>query len=662
MGGGWRVNEIQLSSIILMILLLEYQGCVSLNSEGSSLIIFRDGVDSDPYRSFANWNSSDADPCMWSGVHCLGTKVHTLNLSGFSLKGELAPELGNLTHLRSLVLSNNKFSGDIPKTLGLLTMLEVLDLRYNKLTGKIPGEIGDLKSLKCLLLSNNNFEGTIPPEIGNLKFLSKLQLDENLVPGVQGEIGRVNRKFGHGFSFAYDSVPTDRKTLIKIIQPVQTTDGSARRRLVAQSNNLAAAPVKQDHVISLPSSRSSGSFPAVPKDLLQPTSPRPPKDHSPDTKAWPRDTNNGHSEDKNPGNAWKYIIGISSGIVLISVAMAMLIICKGRAAKTIGPWKSGLSGQLQKAFVTGVPKLNHLELEQACEDFSNIICTYDAYTVYKGTLSSGVEIAVISTALTSLVDWTRRSEMAFRKKIATLSRVNHKNFVNLIGFCEEDEPFVRMMVFEYAPNGTLYEHLHVKEVEHLDWSARMRIIMGTAYCLQYMHELKPSVPHSNLNSHAISLTDDYAAKVGEISFWSEFMSNSKKKRDSSNSDHCDLATLPDEETNIYCFGLLLLEIISGKLPHSDEEGSLLNWATQYLNDESISCLIDPTLSSLNDNELDIICEVIKQCIQADERKRPTMQETVFKLREVIDISPDSATPRLSPLWWAELEILSAEAN
>lgn len=54
----------------------------------------------------------------------------------------------------------------------------------------------------------------------------------------------------------------------------------------------------------------------------------------------------------------------------------------------------------------------------------------------------------------------------------------------------------------------------VKEVEHLDWNARIRVIMGTAYCLQYMHhDLNPPVAHSNLNSGAIYLTDDYAAKV-----------------------------------------------------------------------------------------------------------------------------------------------------
>ena len=59
--------------------------------------------------------------------------------------------------------------------------------------------------------------------------------------------------------------------------------------------------------------------------------------------------------------------------------------------------------------------------------------------------------------------------------------------------------------------------LPVKEVEHLDWNARMRIVMGAAYCLQYMHhDLNPPVAHPNLNSTSIFLTDDYAAKVADF--------------------------------------------------------------------------------------------------------------------------------------------------
>uniref|UniRef100_A0A5B6ZHF5 Putative LRR receptor-like serine/threonine-protein kinase MRH1 n=1 Tax=Davidia involucrata TaxID=16924 RepID=A0A5B6ZHF5_DAVIN len=715
MGVRWYTYGIQLSCFALLILGLEIQGCWSLNSEGLALLELQARVDYDPFGAFANWNPNDTDPCMWSGVHCVDGKVQMLDLNGLSLGGALAPELGKLTHIRSLVLNKNWFYGAIPKEIGGLSMLEVLDLRDNNLSGTIPAEIGGLQSLKRLLLCNNKFEGSIPPELGKLNLLSELQFDENLTSAVADGIGCVNRKFGHciwqsslkqlkkadsfiipikgtlihyfnvfplfkfgkgslhGNAYSYhdnlSSLPEPH-----IVQNVQNLINIVRRRLLQQSSNLAAAPASggsaPEKIIDHLTTRSSGSFPAVPngkKGQSQAPAPSPPLHQTQNTSS-----PDGHSSGsvKKPtepssggisGNKQKYIIVSSSVVLLLVVAAAMLFMCRSQAVSTIGPWKTGLSGQLQKAFITGVPKLNRSELETACEDFSNIIETLDDCTIYKGTLSSGVEIAVASTLITSVKDWSKRSEMAYRKRIDTLSRVNHKNFVNLIGYCEEDEPFVRMMVFEYAPNGTLFEHLHVKEVEHLDWNARVRIIMGTAYCLQYMHDLNPPVAHTNLNSNSIYLTDDYAAKIAEICFSTGIASKSKISGENE-SEHSELPPLADPETNVYSFGIMLLEIISGKLPYSEEQGPLVNWAAEYLNDKrSISYMIDPTLKSFKNNELDIICEVIQDCIQQDARKRPTMKETISKLKEVIAISPDAATPRLSPLWWAELEILSVEA-
>ncbi|KAA8519643.1 hypothetical protein F0562_013912 [Nyssa sinensis] len=714
MGVRWYTYRIQLSCFALLILGLEIQGCWSLNSEGLALFELRARVDYDPFGAFVNWNPNDNDACMWSGVHCVDGKVQMLDLNGLSLGGVLAPELGKLTHIRSLVLNKNQFSGAIPKEIGGLSMLEVLDLRDNNLSGTIPAEIGRLQSVKRLLLCNNKFEGSIPRELVKLSLLSEVQFDKNLTSTVADGIGCVNRKFGHCIwrssskqlrkadSF---TIPI-KETLIHyfnmfplfmsskgalhsnaysccdnlqsspephILQNVQNLVNIGRRRLFQDSSNLAAPPASGGstvETISNPTTRSSGSFPAVPngkKEQSQSPAPSSPLHQTRNTSS-PDGQSSGSV--KNPtdpssggisGSTWKYII-VSSGVVLLLiVAAVMLFMCRNQAVSTIGPWKTGLSGQLQKAFITGVPKLNRPELETACEDFSNIIDTLDDCTIYKGTLSSGVEIAVASTLITSVKDWSKRSEMAYRKRIDTLSRVNHKNFVNLIGYCEEDEPFARMMVFEYAPNGTLFEHLHVKEVEHLDWNARVRVIMGTAYCLQYMHELNPPVAHTNLNSNSIYLTDDYAAKIAEICFSTGAASKSKISGENE-SEHSELPPLADPETNVYSFGILLLEIISGKLPYSEDQGPLVHWAVEYLNDKrSISYMIDPTLKSFKNNELDIICEVIQDCIQRDAMKRPTMKEITSKLREVIAMSPDTVTPRLSPLWWAELEILSAEA-
>ncbi|CAI9087263.1 OLC1v1021295C2 [Oldenlandia corymbosa var. corymbosa] len=680
MGGRWATYNIKLSCFMFFILVPEFQGCFSLNSEGLALLEFRSRVTSDPLGALLNWDARDKDPCLWSGVHCVDGEVQTLDLNGLHLGGVLAPELGNLSHLKSLVLSKNQFCGVIPEQFGQLASLEVLDLRNNNLSGTIPSEIARIRSLKRLLLSSNKFKGSIPLEIVKLDGITEMQFDMNLTLATAAEVGCVNRKVGHCYRFGKGSLrdgadqpgPSEQHSTKHEHHVADHT----RRILVEQSSNIAAYPYNEGislgDFFSAPSSMGSGSFPAVPKqkNISAPLSGVPTSGplHPPSNTMSSSGASFGNQPMDKPNPAsgssehtWKYVVGFSGGGILLFAAAAMLVVVYGRAARDIRPWKSGLSGQLQKAFVTGVPKLNSAELETACEDFSNIINVQDVVTVYKGTLSSGVEIAVASTAVSSIKDWTKYAEVAFRKKIAALSRVNHKNFVNLIGYCEEDEPFVRMMVFEYAPNGSLFEHLHVKELEHLDWSTRMRIIMGIGYCLQHLHSLNPPLVHSCLSTKNIYMTDDYAAKIADVAFWANLVRTSKNSGDIDGEQN-ELPPLDDVDNDVYSFGVLLLETVTGKLPHSDEYGSLLQWAQEYLNDNSrIGSLIDPSLKSFKHGELEIIGEAIQECTQKDPRKRPTMKEVVSKLREVLDISPESATPRLSPLWWAELEILSSEA-
>ncbi|VFQ60334.1 unnamed protein product [Cuscuta campestris] len=708
MGSKWTIHGIQFSYLALLILIADVHGCCSLNSEGLALLEFRARVEYDPHGVLEDWNADNCDPCMWSGIHCDDGKVQVLDLNGQDLKGTIAPKLGNLSHLKMLVLSKNHFSGVIPQEIGQLEMLEVLDLRDNNLSGSIPAQIGGLQLLRSLLLCNNNFEGSIPSEIGSLAFLTDMQFDQNLTSEFASGTGCISRKFGDCIWHVSWNPLTKAKFLITpvkkaiisyfnllslfslgegplnknarffsnelppgsltphLVKTLENRPYPTRRKLLEESSNIAAPPAANvgspalSNLITQPCNRSSGSFPAVAgkkaKSPAQPLSP-PPHHHNTTNPSGTQQ----ESDHQPPvsGNRWKYMIGIFTAVFSLIVAVAIIFVCRCRAARSIGPWTTGLSGQLQKAFVTGVPKLNRAELETACEDFSNIITTHAAFTMYKGNLSSGVEINVVSTAVTSLKDWSKRAENAFRKKIDTLSRINHKNFVNLIGYCSEDEPFTRMMVFEYAPNGSLFEHLHVKEVEHLDWNTRMRVAMGTAYCIEYMHDLIPPVSHSNLTSKTIFLTDDYAAKIAEISFWEELASKSKC---GDGEEHSELPPLADPETNIYSFGLLLLEIVSGKLPFSEEQGPLLNWAAQYMNDRrSVSKMADPTLKSFKEEELAAVCEVIQECVQQDSRKRPTIKEVIEKLRKVGDISPQAAFPRDSPLWWAELEILQAES-
>ncbi|XP_017221929.1 protein MALE DISCOVERER 2 isoform X2 [Daucus carota subsp. sativus] len=708
MGGRWNTSGIQLICLSIFILVLKIQGHCLLNYEGFALLSFRASVVSDPLGALSDWNPDDCNPCLWSGVHCVNGRVQMLDLAGLSLQGGLAPSLGKLTHLKILILSHNQFSGSVPKEYSGLPMLEIMDLRSNSLNGIIPSEITEMPSLKCLLVQNNNFEGVASKQNRNIDISTKLLSDGKHVSGAAAEYSCVNRKLGHRIfhchilSLKNKEAFTKAETRLKaelVSTQIQETlnhylrmlpspkfeeslftddaevfcnnprssseshnlDNTVRRRLAEQSSNLAAAPATgasaAEPIIVLPSTRSSGSFPAVPKEKKEPLhspAPAPPKHHH--SVAQPQNANNRYS-----GDEWKYIVGILVAVFFALLVTFICFVCRNLAVKNIRPWKTGLSGQLQKAFVTGVPKLNRDELETACEDFSNIFEAHDSVTVYKGILSSGVEIAVASTSIKSRKEWSKRSEYVYRKQIDSLSRINHKNFANLIGYCEENEPFARMLVFEFVPNGTLFQHLHMKELEHLDWNARVRIIMGIAYCLQYMHGLNPPMPHSNLKSHTIFLTEDYAAKIAETEFWNELQYKSRVST-RKESGHCDLPPPADVETDVYNFGVLLLEIISGRLSFSEEQGHIVTWASKYLTDkQKYKCMIDHTLKAFKNDELEVICDIVQECIHQDPWKRPTLNEIISRLREVIRVSADSAAPRLSPLWWAELEILSAEA-
>ncbi|CAM0950526.1 unnamed protein product [Alopecurus aequalis] len=349
-----------------------------------------------------------------------------------------------------------------------------------------------------------------------------------------------------------------------------------------------------------------------------------------------------------------YTLCTGGALGLVVIASTVYLLSRRKKDNTVIPWATGLSGQLSKAFVTGVPSLGRTELEAACENFSNVIGTESECALYKGTLSSGVEIAVASSPVKSAEEWSARSEEQFRNKISMLSKVNHKNFMNLLGYCAcDDEPFTRMMVFEYAPCGSLFEHLHIREAEHLDWPTRLRVIMGVTYCLEHMNQLDPPFTPRTLNSSSIYLTEDYAAKISDTDFW-------KNDKDASSTQ------TTDQDSIVYKFGILLLEVISGRLPISEDHGLLVLWASSYLDGKRpLSAMPDPMLrasSSVPDEDLAALCDVVRLCINRDTEKRPSMNEVASLMKGVIRLSPEQTTPRDNPLWWAELEIISTEST
>ncbi|KAA3489497.1 inactive receptor-like serine/threonine-protein kinase [Gossypium australe] len=698
MDGQWGFKRLKFRMMFMLVLSLFDQNMSvssSLNGEGLALLRLRERVVSDPFGALSNWKENDGeiDPCSWFGVKCSHGKVVILNLKDLCLVGSLGPEVGKLVYLKSIILRNNSFSGSIPKEVGELKELEVLDLGCNNFSGPFPPDFGNNLSLTTLLL-DNEFLGSLAPEV---KILSKFQVDENqLINNADARPSCESRDFPHR------NIEQPRHVALwRRLQ--QLLDPSKAHKANKRGSRLSVPPSLAHNHVSLPSTSPSPSplspflsplgAPFLPpsaspsSDFITPPSPspspslspavtptpalplpaeppvfisEPPQSHSAPANS-PASTPSQIEDERSDSEHHMVIMLIASigGSLFVLVLVLGIFLFRSSEVVTVKPWATGLSGQLRKAFVTGVPKLKRSELEAACEDFSNIIGTFSDGTVYKGTLSSGVEIAVTSTAVASREDWPKNLETHFRKKIDALSKVNHKNFVNLIGYCEENVPFTRMMVFEYAPNGTLFEHLHIQEAEHLDWGMRLRIAMGIAYCLEHMHQLTPPIAHRNLQSSSMYLTEDYAAKISDFSF----LSNATAAK-------AGLATMEllesqsaDAESNIYSFGVILFEMITGRIPYSVDNGCIADWASDYLKrDKPLKEMVDPTLKYFQEDEVEKLFEVIKTCVNPDPKERPAMREIAANLKEITAVGPEGATPKLSPLWWAELEILSTEAS
>ncbi|XP_047321910.1 inactive receptor-like serine/threonine-protein kinase At2g40270 [Impatiens glandulifera] len=671
-GSRWSFDWFKLlrPDVLLFVLVWFYYGssiCCCLNTEGQALLRFRERVVRDPYSALLSWNDDvqdeDANPCSWFGVGCTDGRVITLNLKNLCLDGTLAPELGKLTYLKSINLRNNSLWGKVPEEIGKLKELEVLDLGYNNFSGSLPTNLDNNLSLSILLLDNNEFLDHFSPEIQQLKLISESQVDENDLT--------YSSCTGVSCTSSSGSWIPKRKLL-------QTNAHHNKKKpklspspspsLHSPSPSPSPSPI-QSHISLSPSpspsplsSSPSKSFVPSPSPVLtpisQPETPLPPLSHPslpPSPNMIPGQSSHNHSKHIYRAMIWS---GVGGSFFFVASALGIFF-CRRNKVVMVGPWATGLSGQLRKAFVTGVPKLQRSELVTACEDFSNIIGSLSDGTVYKGTLSSGVEIAVISTAMKSAEDWSKSLEGQFRKKIATLSRVNHKNFVNLIGFCEEEQPFTRMMVFEYAPNGTLFEHLHIREAERLDWGARLRIAMGIAYCLEHMHKLVPPIAHGNLMSSSVYLTEDYASKLSDFSFWNEVTEANMASAGSSLLE----TPLSDPKSNVYNFGVLLFEMITGRLPYSVHDGSIANWTYEYFSGEKpIREILDPSLKSFKEQQLENVFEVMRECVDHDPEKRPTMEDVTARMKDITAVSPEGATPKISPLWWAELEIMSTEGS
>ncbi|XP_028789779.1 receptor-like serine/threonine-protein kinase ALE2 [Neltuma alba] len=285
------------------------------------------------------------------------------------------------------------------------------------------------------------------------------------------------------------------------------------------------------------------------------------------------------------------------------------------------------------------------EIEKATNNFDalRIIGEGGFGLVYKGFLHDGRDVAV-----KILKRYDQHGGREFLAEVEMLSRLHHRNLVKLIGICMENQ--TRCLIYELIPNGSVESHLHGsdKKTSPLDWNARMKIALGAARGLAYLHEdSNPCVIHRDFKSSNILLEHDFTPKVADFGLARTALDGGNKHI----STHVmgTFGYLAPEyamtghllvKSDVYSYGVVLLELLTGRKPvdFSQPPGqeNLVAWVRPLLTSkDGLQTIIDPVLESNVSFEAVVkVAAIASTCVQPEVSQRPFMGEVVQALKLV----------------------------
>ncbi|CAI8611720.1 unnamed protein product [Vicia faba] len=260
-------------------------------------------------------------------------------------------------------------------------------------------------------------------------------------------------------------------------------------------------------------------------------------------------------------------------------------------------------------------------------------------SVYWGQLWDGSQIAV-----KRLKVWSNKADMEFAVEVEILARVRHKNLLSLRGYCAEGQE--RLIVYDYMPNLSLLSHLHGQHSTEslLDWNRRMNIAIGSAEGILYLHvQATPHIIHRDVKASNVLLDSDFQARVADFGFaklipdGATHVTTRVKGTLGYLAPEYAMLGKANESCDVYSFGILLLELATGKKPleklSSSMKRSINDWALPLACEKKFSELADPRLNGdYSENELKRVVLVALVCAQNQPEKRPTMLEVVELLK------------------------------
>lgn len=578
----------------------------------------------------------------------LPPNLQTLNLAVNNFTGTVPYSISQMVALRDLNLDHNQLS-NINDMFSQLTNLTTLDLSYNTFSGDIPHSFNSLTSLKTLYLQNNKFNGTI--DVLTDLPLTDLNVENNQFTGwIPDKLKGINNLQTSGNSF----------------------------------NNGPAPPPPP----------SSSSPPST-------NTPPPSRQHAvPSSAGKNAPSENGGKHSKLGGGA---VAGIIICLLVVGAIVAFLVIKRKswrlsqgqdpEQNEPLSPFASGLKQmksiksikivstmgkeELQKTVSMSLKPPTKIDLHKSFDEndttnkaisrnVSLSSITIPAYTVADlqvatGSFSPESFIGEGSVGRVYKAKFGDQKVMAVKKinfsvfpshpsdlfieLVANISMLNHPNLAELAGYCSEHGQC--LLAYEFYRNGSLHDFLHLKD-EHskpLSWNNRVKIALGSARALEYLHETcSPSVVHKNFKSSNILLDGELTPHLSDSGF-AGLLANQEFQESDENSGYrapeVILAGQYSLKSDVYSFGVVMLELLTGRKPFDRTrprpEQSLVRWATPQLHDiDALDQMVDPALQGLYPSKsLSRFADAIALCVQPEPEFRPPMSEVVQSLVRLV---------------------------
>ncbi|KAL2527042.1 Leucine-rich repeat receptor-like protein kinase TDR [Abeliophyllum distichum] len=620
-------------------------------------------------------------------------KLQRLDVSTNSLSGPIPPNLCLSKNLIKLVLFSNQFIGEIPSSLANCTALSRFRIQNNKLNGSIPFGLGSLPNLTFADFSKNNFSGPIPKDLGNASKLQFLDISDNsfnsalpdtiwsapslqiflassaklngIIPDFLGcrsfyriyldgnnLSGSIPWDIGHCeklicLNFRQNSLTGIIPWEISALPSITDVDLShnfltgaipsnfnncSTLEIFNVSYNQLTGPIPSSGSVfsSLHPSSFSGNEGLCGGILKKPCRRDGLEAGAMEVRQQPKKTAG--------AIVWIMAAAFGTGLFVLVVGSRCFQAKYGHKFcddRDVGPWK-----------LTAFQRLNFTadDVLECLNMTDKILGMGSTGTVYKADMPGGETIAV--KKLWGKNKETIRKRRGVLAEVEVLGNVRHRNIVRLLGCCSNNQ--CTMLLYEYMPNGNLDDMLHCKnKCDNLvaDWLTRYKIALGVAQGICYLHhDCDPVIVHRDLKPSNILLDGEMDARVADFGVAKLIQSDESMSVIAGSYGYIApeyAYTLQvDEKSDIYSYGVVLMEILTGKRSVQAEFGdgnSIVDWVRSTIKIKNgINDVLDKnagaTCASVRE-EMMLLLRVALLCTSRNPAERPSMRDVVSMLLE-----------------------------